>query len=115
MLGGGLKSIEKNQDAPPQYVCLSSQQGCCVSGEDEGELRHVAPCRLLTAWSHLPPPARARGGRCGLGGPRRVTSEAGWGQAPERLGPLGTACQGGGGHVRGVRSSARAGGWGRSA
>lgn len=79
-----------------------------MSGEDEGELRHVAHCRLLTAWSHLPPPARARGGRCGLGGPRRVTSEVGWGQAPERLGPLRTACQGGGGHVMGVRSSARA-------
>lgn len=79
--GGAFKtSGEISRQAPPKYVCFSSQRSCCVSGEDEGELRHVAHCRLLTAWSHLPPPARARGGRCGLGGPRRVTSEAGWGQ-----------------------------------
>lgn len=62
-----------------------------MSGEDEGELRHVAHCRLLTAWSHLPPPARARGGRCGLGGPRRVTSEAGWGQDSGAPGSAATA------------------------
>lgn len=72
--GGAFKtSGEISRQPPPKYVCFSSQRSCCVSGEDEGELRHVAHCRLLTAWSHLPPPARARGGRCGLGGPRRVT------------------------------------------
>lgn len=64
--------------------------------------------QALTACSSPPPPP-ASGGRCGWRGLRRVTSEAGWGQAwdpSERRGPQ--RCRSpsrcapeGGGHVRG--------------
>lgn len=42
---------------PALNVRFSAQLGCCVSG-DEGELRHVENCRLLTACGRLRPPPR---------------------------------------------------------